>query len=144
MPIDVLESSNFNKYFKKVLKKYKRSFEEDYAIALKVITKRPDFYNKDYKAIPKTKEISRLGENIKLPVLKTEIYIEQAKGYSGRLVYIFDAKSEKIFMLDAYCKVNKENYDASIINIGYNEYVSSHRPDLLPKIIPKLSPLGRE
>jgi len=114
--------SEFDKKFKHVMKKFKHSFPKDFELVTsKVIIN--GIINRGINNIPKTDKISGLGESVKFPIFKTQMYIVEAKDYCGRVVYLVDETQKKIFFIDVYYKSDRENHDEELIKKAHEEYV---------------------
>lgn len=121
----VNEFSDYKNLYKKVRKKYKHSFDEDHARALKVITRKLPLLNGNLEKLPNsTIAISGLGESVKLPIAKTRIHIKEARATTGRLIYLVDKKSNAIFLIDVYYHPDRDNHDKDRIIKAYKEYYS--------------------
>ena len=126
---DVDESTQFSNLFKKVNKKYKRTFDDDFGTVLQVIRAKLEINNGDGRKLPKTDVIGGLGESIQFPFCKTHIYIEEAKKDFGRLIFLVDKDKKIIFLTDVYHKNNRENHDANIIRAAHYEFKQKYYPD---------------
>lgn len=122
----IKECSDFSAQFKDVSKQFKYTFEKDYQRALQVITKRLQMYDKQkevHKFIPNTRKVERVGEEVKLPVLKTDVYISEARDHRGRLIYLLDKEKRLIFLIDVYFHPKTMNHDVGRIRKAYLEYL---------------------
>jgi hypothetical protein len=120
------EFSGFSKLLKKVMKKFSRTFDDDFKTACQVLCSKLPILKGNYRQLPKTDVIAGLGSDIKCPCCKTEVYIEEAKKYCGRLIYFVDTKRNLIFLVDVYYKTERENHDPAIIQRAYLEFVSKY------------------
>ena len=59
-----------------------------------------------------------------------DIYIEEAKKYIGRLIFLIDKERKLIFLIDVYQKNDRGNHDVGIIKSAYTEYIQKY--PLLP------------
>ena len=66
------EFSRFRKRYKEVWKKYRYSFDDDFDKA-KMVVKGKLECGTDIRSIPKTVVISRVGADVSLPALKTDM-----------------------------------------------------------------------
>jgi len=121
---DVKESSDFQKYYKHVRKKYKHSFDEDFATVIKVITKKLVIEKGKYLNTPNTKPVHGLGSKVTHPVAFTRIQIKQARDMCGRVVYLVDNDKKRIFLIDVYYKSDRDNPNTAIVSKAYYEYLA--------------------
>ncbi|MFH1650425.1 MAG: hypothetical protein ABIA93_07820 [Candidatus Woesearchaeota archaeon] len=119
----VLESPDFYKHYKKVRKKYKHTFDNDFKLAIQVITKKLAILNGNYLNLPGTpKTVDGLGEKATHAVVYTRVHIREAQDKVGRLVYIVDKSRERIYLIDVYYKSEREDPDKAICAKGHMDY----------------------
>ena len=121
--------SGFDNVFKKTAKKYKHTFDKDFDTLLKVITGKLPFVNEDLRKIPQTNIIPNLGDDIKLPIAKTRMFIKECREHKGRVIFLFDKEKSNLFFIDVYVKNNNENHDDVMIKAAYLEYIQRFRGD---------------
>lgn len=118
----VEECSFFRKKYKKVLKKYRNSFDDDYDKAIQVVTKKLFSLKGEYRKLTILNVIP-LDETITYPILKLRIYIDQARDTTGRLVFLFDKEKNLIFLIDVYYHPDRDNHCEKTIKEGFKEYL---------------------
>lgn len=120
----VREFSKFKKRYKEVRKKYSYSFDDDFDKA-KMVVKGKLELGIDVRSIPKTVVISRVGADITIPALKTDMWIDEAKSYTGRIIYFVDKENKIIFLVDVYYKQKEDNHNVETIRTAYGEYIQT-------------------
>ncbi len=119
-----MEYSGFSKCYKKVWKKYRHTFEEDYQRVITVIKRKIAIENGNHRYIPNSNQIQGLGKDIKLPIIKTRVQIKEARDNCGRLIYLVDNERKTLFLIDLYYKSDRENHDEKLIKEAYKEYLT--------------------
>lgn len=124
MNYSVEEHSKFDDLYKKARKKYKHSFDDDFNTVIDVIETKisGSLYDQDPRKLPGTVVISGLGAGVQHDVCKTRIYIEDANGKIGRLVWLHDEAEECIYLIDIYHKSQRSNHSNERIRSAYREY----------------------
>lgn len=123
---EIHQYSEFPKQYKKVAKRYPHTFDDDFNEVKKMIRKKLGWVGDNPDKVSSTDEISGLGEEVELPILKTDVIIEEAGQKTGRLIWLCDTENRRIFLIDVYHKGQRANHDEAIIRSGYKEYLEQH------------------
>ena len=120
---DVIESCNFQKYYKKARSKFSQSFDEDFDNLIRVITKKIPLLKGDYLKLPgNTKRVRDLGPGSTHHIAYTRMHIRQARNTAGRVVYLVDNKRKRMFLIDVYYKSDQENPNTAVCALAHKEY----------------------
>lgn len=115
MKISFSYCEEFNKDFKKLLKKYP-SLENDFSDLQKAMTVQV--------VLPQTERISGLWENILLPIYKIKkFFCQSLKSNSHlRIIFAYDEQNEHIQFIEfieIYHKNSQSNHDIELIRKNY-------------------------
>jgi len=105
--MDIQESEEFKKDFKKLLKKYK-TLQDDFSVAKSVIVAEPKGDG--------TKHWNILWQSDDRCILKVRMMCRAVKGASFRLIYFYDGEVAKILFIEMYYKGSKELEDRGRIS----------------------------
>lgn len=98
-----LESEEFKKEFKKLVKKY-RSLPSDLEVVKKIIQTTPTGNGTKHWNVLKHDQTDR-------HILKMRMTCRSIKGSQFRLIYLYDGQSIEILFIEIYFKGNKERED---------------------------------
>ena len=105
---EFLEVSEFTKGLKKLNKKYKTINDdlETFCKALKAVL--PNH-------LPKTVQISGLGQDVKIPIFKARRfrckYLGGGRNSGIRIIYAYEQDKDRVTLIEIYPKNKKENED---------------------------------
>lgn len=111
--MEIIETDEFKKDFKKLLKKY-RTLEKDFEIAQKAIIAEPTGDGSRHWTI-----LKRDGDKY---ILKTRMMCRAVRGSSFRLVYFYYGEAVKVLFIEIYFKGIKETEDKKRIDNIFDKF----------------------